>query len=111
MFGTTELLASWLGKDRLAALAERVAGRSRMAAWQRVQERLATLGPTEARGYVRARSISIVKQETVRLIEQEGAAVAQRQGEIEEAAIRMLVDMIAAQIAQPRQQTVRRQAA
>jgi hypothetical protein len=111
MFGALELLGRWLGKDRLAAMAERVAGRSRMAAWQRVQDRLATLGPTEARGYVRARSMLIVKQETALLIEQEGAAIAQRRGQIEEAAAGLLVDMITAQIVQPRSLTAGRRAA
>jgi hypothetical protein len=100
MTNARTIFGNWLGIDRVAALAERVAGRSRMAAWQRVQEQLFSLSAAEARGYVRARAISVVKEETLRLIEQEGAAVERRQMQIEEAAIAMLVEMITAQTTQ-----------
>lgn len=102
MLNIPTTFGSWLGLDRITALAERVAGRSRMAAWQRVQERVFSLPAAEARGYVRARAISVVKEETLRLVEQEGDAVRRRQGQIEEAAIAMLVEMITAQSVQTR---------
>jgi hypothetical protein len=92
------LFARWPLSQQISALAERVAGRSRMAAWQRVHERLANLGPTEARGYVRARSIAVVKEETARLVEQEGAPAARRREKIEEIALDMLVEMIVVQV-------------
>jgi hypothetical protein len=77
--------------DRTAEMAERVAGRSRMAVWQRVKDGLATLEPVQARGYIRARAISVVKEETSRLIEQEGVKVARQRARIEAAATEMLV--------------------
>jgi hypothetical protein len=102
MMSVPMMFHNWLGVDRVTALAERVAGRSRMAAWQRVNERVFSLPKTEARGYVRARAIRVVKDETLRLIEQEGEGVRRRQVQIEEAAIGMLVEMITAQATQSR---------
>jgi hypothetical protein len=77
--------------DRTAEMAERVAGRSRMAVWQRVKDGLGTLAPLEARGYIRARAASVVKEETCRLIDQEGAKVARQRARIEAAAIESLI--------------------
>jgi hypothetical protein len=105
------MFTSWLGVDRVKALAERVAGRSRLAAWQRVQEAVVTLPAAEARGYVRARTISIVKDETLRLIEQEGEAARRRQSQIEDAAIHLLVETITAQSTQMRAIRAMRRAA
>lgn len=105
------MFTSWLGVDRVTAFAERVAGRSRLAAWQRVQGGAIALAPAEARGYVRARTISVVKEETLRLIEQEGEAARRRQAQIEEAAIGMLVETITAQVVQLRARTAVRRAA
>ena len=102
MTSVPTIFASWLGVNRVAALAERVAGRSRLAAWQRVHERVFSLSPAEVRGYVRARAISVVKEETLRLIDQEGEAAGRRQTQIEEAAITMLVELITAQAIQAR---------
>src|SRR4051812_14337013 len=81
----SDLLTKLIDSDRVTQMAERVAGRSRMGVWQRTMHQLPTLGPTEARGYLRARGISVVHEETLRLIEQEGRAVARHQAEIEEA--------------------------
>ena len=77
--------------DRTAEMAERVAGRSRMAAWQRVKDGLMVLAPVEARGYIRARAASVVKEETSRLIEQEGPKVARQRARIEAAATELLI--------------------
>jgi hypothetical protein len=111
MLGLSGVLEQWLGSDRITTLAERVAGRSRMGVWQRVMHRLPTLGPTEARGYLRARAMTIVREETSRLIEQEGATLNCRRTEIEETAVHLLVGMIAAQVANPRAQMPARRAA
>ena len=111
MLNLPPILGSWFGIDRVAAFAERVAGRSRLAAWQRVQEQVYLLQPAEARGYVRARAISVVKDETQRLIEQEGEGARRRQTQIEEAAVQMLVEMISTQTAQARASRVVRRAA
>ena len=73
MMTVSEVVSQLLGSDRVAEMAERVAVRSRMGVWQRVMHRLTSLGPTEARGYLRARGITVVREETLRLIEQEGA--------------------------------------
>jgi hypothetical protein len=102
MTSVPTIFSNWLGGNRVAALAERVAGRSRLAAWQRVHERVYSLSPGELRGYVRARAIGVVKEETQRLIEQEGDGVRRRQTQIEEAAVTMLVELIAAQAIQAR---------
>jgi hypothetical protein len=105
------LFGQWLGPDRIHLLAERVAGRSRMAVWQRVIDRLPQLGPIEGRGYLRARGISIVREEMDRLLQQEGATLAGIRVEIEEAALQMLIDVIATQLRQPRQQQIGRRRA
>ena len=102
MLSVTDLLSKLLDTDRITAMAERVAGRSRMGVWQRTLHRLPELGPTEARGYLRARGITLVREETQLLIEQEGAAIARQRSEIEEAAMQLLVDLISAQVAQSR---------
>jgi hypothetical protein len=111
MFGVSNLIAHVFGVDRISDMAERVAGRSRMGVWQRVLERLPTLGPTEGRGYLRARAAAVVREETKRLIEQEGAWLKPHRAEIEDAALTMLVAMISAQLGQPRTQMGRQRAA
>jgi hypothetical protein len=100
MFAVSEVLSQILGSGRLAELAERVAGRSRLGVWQRVMHRLPSLGPTEARGYLRARAISVVREETSRLVEQEGSVVARRRADIEETALNLLITMISSQLSQ-----------
>jgi hypothetical protein len=111
MFSVSDVLAKFLGPDRITAMAERVAGRSRMGVWQRVMNGLPTLRPTEAKGYLRARGISVVREETSRLVEQEGAAIVRHRDEIEESAMQLLVEMISAQIGQRATQGERRRAA
>jgi hypothetical protein len=108
-----DLLGLWpvRGTQRIAELAERVAGRSRMQVWQRVSGTLPRLGPTEGRGYLRARAIGIVREETSRLAEQDGPHVARLRGEIEAAALELLIQAIAAQFHQQRQSAGRRRAA
>jgi hypothetical protein len=44
MIRVSKLLAPWIGQDRIVAMAERVAGRSRLTVWNRVAHRLDTLG-------------------------------------------------------------------
>jgi len=100
MFAVSEVLSQILGSDRLAEMAERVAGRSRLGVWQRVMHRLPSLGPTEARGYLRARAIAVVREETLRLVEQEGSGVARRRADIEESALNLLINMISSQLSQ-----------
>jgi hypothetical protein len=100
MFIVSEVLSQVLGSDRYTEMAERVAGRSRLGVWQRVMHRLPSLGPTEARGYLRARAIAVVREETSRLVEQEGSAVARRRVEIEENALSLLINMISSQLSQ-----------
>ena len=100
MLSLSDLLTPLIPTDRVTQMAERVAGRSRMGVWQRTMHQLPTLGPTEARGYLRARGIPIVHEETLRLIEQEGSAVARHAQQIEEAAMQLLIGLISAQVAQ-----------
>jgi hypothetical protein len=101
----------WSNTERLADMTERVAGRSRMAVWQRVVDHLPSLGPSEARGFIRARSAIVVGQETDRLIEQEGAKVARMRERIIEGATEALIRTIAAQLEQRSVQQAPRQAA
>jgi hypothetical protein len=98
MIVVPQLISRWLTSDRVTDLAERVAGRGRLAVWQRVMHRLPTLGPTEARGYLRARAVAVIREETDRLIEQEGAWVARHRGPIEDTALEMLIQTILAQL-------------
>ena len=104
-------ITQWLISDRLAEMAERVAGRSRLAVWQRVADRLGDLSPTEARGYVRARALAVIHAETDRLVEQEGPRVARIREQIAAAATYSLVETIVAQVQQRRASHPLRQAA
>ncbi len=104
MFDVSLWIAQVLGGDLVGDMAERVASRGRMAVWQRVMQRLPTLGPAESRGYVRSRAAAIVQHETTRLIEQEGASVARLRLAIEEAAIENLIRTITTQLEQRRKQ-------
>jgi hypothetical protein len=106
-----QLFAQWLVSDHLTEMAERVAGRSRLAVWQRVVDRIPTLGPAESRGYLRARSASVIVAETDRLIEQEGAPVARMRERIIAAATQSLVETIVEQLAQRRASQAPRRAA
>ena len=109
MFSLTEVVAQYIGSDRVSEMAERVAGRSRLGVWQRVTDRLPALPPAEARGYLRARGISVVREQTSRLIEQEGHKIASFRSRIEESAMQLLIEMISAQLGQ--RSLVRRRAA
>jgi hypothetical protein len=106
----TQRITQWLVSDRLAEMSERVAGRSRLVVWQRVVDRLPTLGPTEARGYIRARAAAVIHAETDRLIQQEGDRVGRMRTQIIESALLSLVNAIVAQITQ-RQPSGRQRAA
>jgi hypothetical protein len=92
----TRHLTAWLGSNRHTELAERVAGRSRLLVWQRVAARLVTLDPAEARGYIRARAIAVIHEQTDRLIEQEGPRVATMRERIIAAASELLVESLVA---------------
>jgi hypothetical protein len=74
-------------------------------------DRLPELGPTEARGYMRARAAAIIHEETGRLIDQEGPKLVRLREQIEEAALGMLIQTIAAQVAPQRRQSTSRRAA
>src|SRR5262245_13990594 len=110
MLGIVKLVRGWWGADLVDAMAERVAGRSRLDVWQRVKDRLAQLGPAESRGYLRARAIGIVREETLRLVAQEGSAVTRCQQQIEAAALDLLIRSIGEQHQQRRVVGVRRAA-
>lgn len=112
--GLPQWMVDWFLTDKVAHLAERVAGRSRLATYQRVCDRLPTLGAHEARGYIRARAALIVNQEADRLIAQEGAAVQKMRSQLITAAMDSLVTAILTQAEQTRRATkpsVRRLAA
>jgi len=104
-------MTQWLVSDRLAEMAERVAGRSRLAVWQRVVDKLLTLGPSEARGYIRARAVAVVHAETDRLIDQEGARVGKMRERIVLSATQSLVETIVVQVQQRRTAQPMRRAA
>ena len=66
-------------EQRLANLADEIAERVRDVVWQRVRERVPTLGINETRGYVRARSASVIQAEVSRIIKANlGAKESQR---------------------------------
>jgi len=110
MLRIVKIFHHWFRSDRVADLAERVAGRSRLDVWQRVKDRLAQLGPAESRGYLRSRAIGIVREETRRLVDQEGASVARWRSQIEAAALDLLIRSIADQHQQRRTMGARRAA-
>lgn len=97
--GLAHFLRLPLAGDRTADFAERVAGRSRLAVWQRVKDGFTGLSLAEAKGYIRARALTVVKEETRRLIEQEGANAGRLRDRIEAAATMALIETIVEQIA------------
>jgi len=105
-----ELTRSEFGGSRLFVLKDPRICRL-LPFWQRVLQRLPTLGPTEARGYLRARAVAVVREETDRLIEQEGTWAARHRQPIEETALHTLTQVILAQLDQRRLQAGTRQAA
>lgn len=112
--GLAQWMVDWFVTDKVAHLAERIAGRSRLATYQRVCDRLPTLDAHEARGYIRARAVAIVTQEADKLIAQEGAAAAKLRTRLIGAAMDSLVSAILQQAEQTRRAqkpTVRRLAA
>ena len=92
--GFSTLFTPWLAKNTVAELAERVAGRSRQLVWQRIQHRIATLPAAEARGFIRARSSTIIEDEIDRLVEQEGPKAAGNRDRISALASEMLMQSI-----------------
>jgi len=104
-------MVQWIVSDRLAEMAERVAGRSRLDVWQRVLEATAGLGAAESRGYIRARAARVVHAETDRLIEQEGPKVGRQREQIIAAATESLVQAILGQLQQRRLAAPHRRAA
>ena len=98
--GLAQWMVDWLVTDKVAHLAERVAGRSRLATYQRVCERIGTLDAHEARGYIRARAVAIVTQEADKLIAQEGRSVERLRSQLIAAAMDSLVGAILQQMEQ-----------
>jgi hypothetical protein len=95
-------MADWLVTDKVAQFAERIAGRSRLATYQRVCERLYSLEAAEARGYVRARAAAIVIEEADKLIAQEGAVASRLRTKLISTALDSLVTAILQQAEQAR---------
>ena len=56
------LFARQRDDHRLVAIAESVASRCRHLIWQRVGQRIPTMVPAEARGYVRARGAAVIQR-------------------------------------------------
>jgi len=102
MLGLIDVIRTWLVPDRVTEMAERVAGRSRALVWQRVEHRLASLGPTESRGYLRVRTLEVVREEMSRLIQQEGARLIPLRKRIQERAVESLIETITSHLAQQR---------
>jgi bisphosphoglycerate-independent phosphoglycerate mutase (AlkP superfamily) len=94
--GLTQLLSGWIVKDTVAQFAERVAGRSRQRTWQRIQHRINSLSTAEARGYIRARAVTVVDDEIDRLIVEEGVKAAGNRDRIQARAMEMLLESILA---------------
>ena len=57
------LVRSRWNRARLSALVDRVAARVKNPVWQRVRDRVSGMGIHEARGYIRARSATILDRE------------------------------------------------
>ncbi len=100
--GLTQWMVDFFVTDKVAHLAERIAGRSRLATYQRVCERLHTLDAHEARGYIRARAAAVVTQEADKLIAQEGAGVQRLRSQLISTAMDSLVTAILQQMEQTR---------
>ena len=100
--GLTQWMVDFLVTDKVTHLAERIAGRSRLATYQRVCERLGKLDAHEARGYIRARAAIVVSQEADKLIEQEGASAQKLRSKLIAAAMDSLVTSILQQMEQTR---------
>lgn len=58
-------------ETRMLALIDRVTARVQTPVWQRVHERLPSLGVHEARGYIRARAAAVIEIEMARVVDEE----------------------------------------
>jgi hypothetical protein len=58
-----EKFRPYWNETRLLSLIDRVTARAQTPVWQRVQDRLPSLGVHEARGYIRARAALVIEQE------------------------------------------------
>ena len=103
----SQLLAALLGTDRVDELSRRIAERSQGAVWQRVAHRIDSLAGSEARGYVRARAGAIVLRETNLIVAEENIRAESLPMKIYQAALERVIDLIAEQNRQQRQQTQR----
>lgn len=56
----TNILRQLSGAARLEEVAEQAASIARHSVWNRVQRQIGSMGPAEARGYVRARSAAVM---------------------------------------------------
>lgn len=76
------LLLRLFATSKPELLGDKVASRSRSAVWERVSHRMHTLQGAEARGYIRARALAVIEQETNRLISEEGPKAARHREQI-----------------------------
>jgi hypothetical protein len=52
-----------LNRNQLLSLVDRITARVQNHVWQRVRDRVSTMGLHEARGYIRARAVMVVERE------------------------------------------------
>lgn len=106
------LLLRLFATSKPELLGDKVASRSRSAIWDRVSHRMHTLQGAEARGYIRARALAVIEQETDRLIAEEGPKAARHREQIlrdaGESVIRLVLEQ--AQISRRSTLTLRRAA-
>lgn len=81
---------------KLTELADAVAIRSLEQVWPLVEPRVATLGPNELRGYVRARSHATLNDQLGRIEREAGALRATTRTRIQEMALQSLVKLVEA---------------
>ena len=105
--GLFNLKAHFMSKARQIALAESISDRCVSPVWDRVQQRADSLGPTEAKGYIRARASSIVHRQAIRVIAETGHVVSDsiRQGIIDLATDQVVQSTIRQIIASRQSQT------
>ena len=94
----TNLLRQLTGEAKLEEVAEHAAACTRHAVWDRVSLQIDTMGSSEARGYVRARSALVVHREIDRVLRSDPTLKRALRARLIELTTESLIHIVADQI-------------
>lgn len=100
--GLLKIMERIRSEENLSAIAEKVARQCREQVWQTVSSRAGSLGPAEARGYLRVRSKPYLQARISKELEGAGGQVAAMASRIESLASELVIrDLVIELIEQP----------